>query len=130
MKKVKLFATVLIASMVFVACEKEGDEPATVLKFDPATVEVVAEGDAATVTITEGTAPFELEVAKSEDGKDVVKATVEGNKITIEGLLEGEVTIGVTDKNGAKGDISVTVTAKDDDNGEGEGEGEGEGTEE
>ena len=113
--------SVLMVSLFFVACEKDNDQPTLQLNFDPATIEVVAEGDAATVNVTGGTAPYVVEIAEAEEGAEVIKATIEDSKITIEGLAEGETTITVTDKDGIKGEIKVTVTAKAE---EGEGEGE------
>ena len=125
MKQVKLLMTILLASALFAACSSD-DDPVPALKFDPAAVEVVVEGDAATVTVSEGTAPYTIVVAEVEEGADVIEATIdEEGKITISGVAEGTSTITVTDANGVKGEIEVTVTAKDEEGDDTEGEGEG-----
>lgn len=121
MKKVKTLMSVLLVALFFASCDSDDkNEPTPELKFDPATkVEVVAEGDAATVNVTGGSAPYTAKAAEVEEGAaEVVKVSVEEGKITIEGLTEGETTITVTDKNGIKGEIKVTVTAKAEEGGE------------
>lgn len=113
MKKVKTLMSVLLMALFFVACGDDKKEPTPKLKFDPATVEVV-EGESATVNVTGGTAPYTAKAAEVAEGAEkVVEVTVEGSKITIEGLTAGETTITVTDKDGIKGEIKVTVTAKE-----------------
>lgn len=111
MKKVRILMSVLMVSLFFVACESEKDEPTPELKFDPATVEVAVEAEAK-VQISGGTAPYTIKTTTVEEGKEVVKATVAENVITIEGLKEGETTITATDKGGVKGEVAVKVTAK------------------
>ena len=119
MNKLRVLMSVLLAATIFVACESDKDEPTPALKFDPATVEVVAEAETI-VTVTEGTAPFTITV--SEDDAKFATAAVEESKITVTGVAEGEATITVTDKNGVKGEIKVTVTAKDEEGDDTEGD--------
>ncbi len=127
MKQVKLLMTILLASALFAACSSD-DDPAPALKFDNAAVELVVEGEATTVTVSEGTAPYTFEVAAVEEGADVISVEVDENgKVTISGVAEGTSTITVTDANGVKGEIKVTVTAKDEEGDDTEGEGDTEG---
>lgn len=106
MKKVRILMSVLMVSLFFVACKSEKDEPTPKLNFDPEAVEV-AVGAEVTAKVSGGTAPYAVQV--TEEGKELIKATIEGGDITVEGLKEGETTITVTDKDGVKGTLAVKV---------------------
>lgn len=90
--------------MAVTSCDDDDDPKVPELKFDPAIVEIAPE-ETATITVSEGAAPFTV-VSSDEE---TATATVEENIITVAGIKEGTATITVTDENKKTGTVSVTV---------------------
>ena len=103
----KLTAAMLacVSAIAVTSCDNNDDPKGSGLKFDPAEV-AVAPGATATVTVSEGTAPYTL---ASGDAK-IAAASVNDNTITITGVEEGTTTVVVTDAKSLKGEIAVSVS--------------------
>lgn len=74
------------------------------LNFDNKTLEINT-GSQSTVTVSNGTAPYTVEVAD----ESIATATVKDNEITVTGVKAGTTNITVTDNNKVSGTVSVTV---------------------
>lgn len=103
----KLTAAMLacVSAIAVTSCDNNDGPKGSGLKFDPANV-AVAPGATATVTVSEGTAPYTV---ASGDAK-IAAASVNDNTITITGVEEGTTTVVVTDANSLKGEIAVNVS--------------------
>ena len=97
-----------VATFLCAACDKDKDKPVlNKLNFDKTTIEVT-EGKTADLKVKNGTAPFRVEIS-GKKGEKVAEASAKANTITVKGLKAGAGTLSVTDKNGARGAISVLV---------------------
>lgn len=102
MKRISIYALGLVlSSLFFVACEKEGK---TELTFDKNSVEMIV-GEEDVVKVSGGEAPYTAVPADEE----VIEVTVKGSDITIKTLKVGNTTVKVADKNGVEAVIAVKV---------------------
>ena len=102
MKRISIYLFGLILSgALFVACEKEGDDPK--LTLDKNSVEVIV-GEETVVKVSGGETPY-----KATPADDKVEAKVDGANITVKGLKVGNTTVKVTDKNGLETSLAVKV---------------------
>ncbi len=124
-KSVKLTAAMLacVSAIAVTSCDNNDDPKGSGLKFDPADV-AVAPGATATVTVSEGTAPFtvtsgdaQIATASVNDNTMTITSVEEGttavvvtdDKVAVKGVKAGTTSITVTDKDKKTGTISVTV---------------------
>ena len=103
MKKGPIYLLIMmLLGVFFVACDKDD---ADTLTFDKNNVEVYIE-ETITVKVSGGVAPYTAKPAN----ETMVKVTVSGSEITIEGLEEGSTAVTVTDANGIEGTLPVKVS--------------------
>lgn len=104
--KVMMMAVISISAMTFASCDNDDDEPVNTLKLNPAKVEIAPKATA-TVTIGNGTAPFEVNSSNTK----IATVTTKDKTITITGVAEGSAIVKVTDKSEQTGQVIVTVKA-------------------
>lgn len=104
--KVMMMAVISISAMTFASCDNDDDEPVNTLKLNPAKVEIAPKATA-TVTVGNGTAPFEVNSSNTK----IATVTTKDKTITITGVAEGSAIVKVTDKSEQTGQVIVTVKA-------------------
>ena len=101
-----MMAVISISAMTFASCDNDDDEPVNTLKLNPAKVEIAPKATA-TVTVGNGTAPFEVNSSNTK----IATVTTKDKTITITGVAEGSAIVKVTDKSEQTGQVIVTVKA-------------------
>lgn len=102
--KVAMMTAMSIFALTFTSCDNDDDEPVSMLKLNPAKVEIAPKATA-TVTIGNGTAPFTVNSSNTK----IATASLKDKTITVTGVAEGSCYVRVTDKNKQSGQVIVTV---------------------